>query len=66
MDRVYGSRDHGYLSVYGGLMAMGRRSHSGAREVVVIARSERGGGRRHSHQRRHLEMELQGWPHDDA
>jgi hypothetical protein len=41
MDRVYGSRDHGWLSVHGGLTTMGRRGHSGAREVVMIAQRER-------------------------
>jgi hypothetical protein len=41
MDRVYGSRDHGWLSVHCGLTAMGRRDRSGAREVIVIAQRER-------------------------
>jgi hypothetical protein len=39
MDRACGSR--GWLSVHGGLTTMGQRSHSGAREVVMIARRER-------------------------
>jgi hypothetical protein len=38
---VYGSRDHGRLSVHGGLTTMGRRGHSIAQEVVVIAWKER-------------------------
>jgi hypothetical protein len=41
MDRVYGSRDHGWLSIHGGLMTMGRCSRSGARVVVVVAQRER-------------------------
>jgi hypothetical protein len=41
MDRVYESRDHNWLSVHGGLMTIGRRDRSGAREVVVVARRER-------------------------
>jgi hypothetical protein len=41
MDRVYGSRDHSCLSAHGGLATMGRRGHSIAREVVVIAWKER-------------------------
>jgi hypothetical protein len=41
MDQVYGSRGHGWLSVHGGLMSMGRRCRSRAREVVVIAQRER-------------------------
>jgi hypothetical protein len=56
MDRVYGSRDHGWLSVHGGLMTMGRCGRSGAREVVVIARGE-GGGLQGYEQWHHLEAE---------
>jgi hypothetical protein len=41
MDRVYGSRDHDWLSIHGGLMTMGRCSRSGARVVVVVAQRER-------------------------
>jgi hypothetical protein len=41
MGRVYGSRDHGWLSVHGGLTTMGRPGRSGAWEVIVIARRER-------------------------
>jgi hypothetical protein len=41
MDWVYESRDHGWLSVHGGLVTMGQRGRSGAREVVVIARRKR-------------------------
>jgi hypothetical protein len=41
MNRVYGSQDHGWLSVHGGLMTMGRRDSSRAQEVVVIAQRER-------------------------
>jgi hypothetical protein len=40
MDPVYGSRDHDWLSVHGGLATMGRGGRSRAREVVVIARRE--------------------------
>jgi hypothetical protein len=54
MDQVYGSRDHGCLSIHGGLATMGQRDRSGAREVVVIAQRERererGGGHQSSHQ----------------
>jgi hypothetical protein len=46
MDRVYGSRDHNWLSVHGGLTTMGRHDRSGAREIVVIERE----GHRSSHQ----------------
>jgi hypothetical protein len=49
MDRVYGSRDYGCLSVHGGLVTMWRRGCSGAQEMIVIAQRERG-GRRGSHQ----------------
>jgi hypothetical protein len=41
MARVYRSRDHGWLSIHGGLTTMGRCSHFEAREVIVIARRER-------------------------
>jgi hypothetical protein len=41
MDLVYGSRDHVWLSVHGGLMAMGQHDRFKAREVVVIALRER-------------------------
>jgi hypothetical protein len=41
MDQVYGSRDHGCLSIHGGLATMGQRDRSGAQEVVVIAQRER-------------------------
>jgi hypothetical protein len=41
MNRVYGSRDHDWLLVHGGLATMGRRGCSRAQEVVVIARRER-------------------------
>jgi hypothetical protein len=37
MDWIYGSRDHDWVLVYGGLVTMGWRSCFGAREVVVIA-----------------------------
>jgi hypothetical protein len=37
MDRVYGSRDHDWLSVHGGLTTMGRRGSSRAQEVAMIA-----------------------------
>jgi hypothetical protein len=41
MDQIYGSRGHGWLSVHGGLMSMGRHCRSRAREVVMIAQRER-------------------------
>jgi hypothetical protein len=41
MDQVYGSRDHGCLSVHGGLTTMGQHGHSGVREVIVIAQRGR-------------------------
>jgi hypothetical protein len=41
MDLVYGSRDHVWLSVHCGLMAMGQHDRFKAREVVVIALRER-------------------------
>jgi hypothetical protein len=67
MNRVYGSRDHDWLLVHGGLATMGRRGCSRAQEVVVIARRERErGGRRGSHQWLHLAAELWRWSHDDA
>jgi hypothetical protein len=58
MDWVYGSRNHGWLSVHGGLVTMGRRGRSEAQEVIVIAPRERGGcwG---SYQLCHLKTELQ-------
>jgi hypothetical protein len=69
MDRVYGSRDHGWHSVHGGFMTMGRAGPSGAQEVIVIARREgkrererenerERGGHQSSHQWCHLEAEL--------
>jgi hypothetical protein len=41
IDRVYGSRDHNWFSIHGGLATMGRGGCSGAQEVVVIAQRER-------------------------
>jgi hypothetical protein len=41
MDQVYGSRDHDWLSVRGGLTTMGWRGRSGPREIVVISRRKR-------------------------
>jgi hypothetical protein len=41
MDRVYGSQDHDWLFICGGLTAMERRSRFRAWEVIVIARRER-------------------------
>jgi hypothetical protein len=41
MDQDYGSRDHDWLSVHGGLATMEQRGHSGAQEVVVITQRER-------------------------
>jgi hypothetical protein len=41
MCRVYGSRDHGWLSVHGGLTTMGRPGRSRAWEVIVIAQRDR-------------------------
>jgi hypothetical protein len=41
MDQVYGSRDHGCLSVHSGLATMGQHDRSKAREVVMIAQKER-------------------------
>jgi hypothetical protein len=41
MDRVYESRDHGWLSIHGGLVTIGRHGRSGAQKVVVIARRGR-------------------------
>jgi hypothetical protein len=40
MDQVYGSRDHDWLSVHGGLATMRQRDCSETREVVVIAQRE--------------------------
>jgi hypothetical protein len=48
MDRVYGSRDHGWLSVHGGLVTMGQHGRSEAQEVIVIAQRERERERRSS------------------
>jgi hypothetical protein len=64
MDQVYGSRDHDWLSLHGGLVTMKRHGRSGAREVIMIAQRER--GRRSCHQWCHLEAELQRWPLDCA
>jgi hypothetical protein len=67
MDWIYGSRDHGWLSVHGGLVTMGRRSPlglGGRRDCLEREREK--GGHQNSHQWRHLEVELQRWPHDDA
>jgi hypothetical protein len=47
MDQVYGSQDHSWLSVHGGLTTMGRHDRSGAREVIVIDWRERERGGRH-------------------
>jgi hypothetical protein len=41
MDQVYRSRDHGWLSVHGGLATMGQRGRFEVREVIIIARRER-------------------------
>jgi hypothetical protein len=41
MDRVYGSQDHAWLSVYGGFTTIDQCGRSGAREVIVIAWRER-------------------------
>jgi hypothetical protein len=41
MDRVYGSRDHNWLSVHNGLGTMERCGRSEAWEVIVIAQRER-------------------------
>jgi hypothetical protein len=41
MDRVYGSWNHSWLLVHGRLTTIGQRSHSIAREVVVIAWKKR-------------------------
>jgi hypothetical protein len=41
MDQVYGSRDHDWLSLHGGLVTMERHGRSGAREVIMIAQRER-------------------------
>jgi hypothetical protein len=44
MDQIYGSRDNDWLLVYGGLAVIGRCGHFKTREVIEIARRERGGG----------------------
>jgi hypothetical protein len=60
MDWIYGSRDHNWLLVHGGLTTMVWRGHSRAREVIMLAQGERGGGDpQGSHQWCHLEAELQ-------
>jgi hypothetical protein len=41
IDQVYGSRDHGWLSVHGGLVTMGRCGCSGAQKVIVTTWRER-------------------------
>jgi hypothetical protein len=41
MDRVYVSWSHSSLSVHRGLVTLGWRGHSEAREVIVTARRER-------------------------
>jgi hypothetical protein len=41
IDQVYGSLDHDWLSVHGGLVTLGHHDHSRAQDVVVIARRER-------------------------
>jgi hypothetical protein len=75
MNQVYGSRDHDWLPVHGGLMTMGWCNRSGAQKVIVIARREKErererererGGHWGSHQWHHLEAKLRRWPHDDA
>jgi hypothetical protein len=40
MDQVYGTRDHGWLSVHGGLATMERCGCSGAWKVIMIAQRE--------------------------
>jgi hypothetical protein len=45
MDQDYGSRDHDWLSVHGGLATMEQRGRFGAQEVVVITQRERERGR---------------------
>jgi hypothetical protein len=51
-DRVYGLRDHGWLSVHGGLMTMGRHGRSGVQEIIMIARRERERERERGRRRR--------------
>jgi hypothetical protein len=41
MDRVYGSHDHDWLSVHGGLAIKERCGCSGAHKVIMMARRER-------------------------
>jgi hypothetical protein len=41
MDRAYGSWDHGWLLLHGGLMTMGRRDRFQAQEVIMIVQRER-------------------------
>jgi hypothetical protein len=48
MDGVYGSREHVWLSVHGGLVTMGKHGRSKAWEVVVTAQRERERERRSS------------------
>jgi hypothetical protein len=53
MGRIYGSQDHEWLSVHGGLVIIGRGDYSGAKKVIMIAQRERErerGGRQGSHQ----------------
>jgi hypothetical protein len=67
IDRVYGSLDHDWLSVHGGLVTLGHHDHSMAQDVVVIARRERERGRQSSHQWCHATWRwLLRWPHDGA
>jgi hypothetical protein len=67
MDWVYGSRDHGSLSVHDGLTTMEWCDRSEARNVLVIAQSKRErGGCQGSRQWCHLEAELCRWPYDGA
>jgi hypothetical protein len=59
MDRLYGSWDHGWLSVHGGLVTMGRRGRFKAQEIIVIAQREgERGGHQSSHQWRRLEAKM--------
>jgi hypothetical protein len=44
MDWIYGSHDHNWLLLHGGLTTMVWRGHSRAREVIMLAQGERGGG----------------------
>jgi hypothetical protein len=41
IDWVYGSQDHGWLSVHGGLTTMRWRGHSRTRDIIMIAQRER-------------------------